>query len=42
LAGTGTNAKLMSQNPSFQFTALREAIKAPVAWFQANRTTARL
>jgi len=39
---TVTNRKLMSRNPSFRFTPLKEAIKASVEWFKANRQTARL
>ena len=39
---TVTNRKLMSRNPSFRFTPLKEAIKASVEWFKANRETARL
>jgi GDP-L-fucose synthase len=39
---TVTNKKLMNLNPSFQFTALPQAIQESVAWFKANMATARL
>lgn len=39
---TVTNAKLMSRQPTFRFTPLRDAIKESVDWFRANRATARL
>lgn len=39
---TVTNAKLMSRNPSFQFTPLNAAILESVKWFQENRADARL
>lgn len=39
---TVTNAKLMARNPSFRFTPLKEAIKASVEWYRANREVARI
>lgn len=39
---TVTNAKLMSRNPTFQFTPLARAISESVKWFQENVVTARL
>jgi GDP-L-fucose synthase len=39
---TVTNAKLMARYPSFRFTPLKQAIKASVEWYKANRETARL
>lgn len=39
---TVTNAKLMSRNPSFRFTPLRDAIKESADWFAINQAMARL
>lgn len=39
---TVTNKKLMSLNPSFEFTPLPQAIKESVEWFKENMATARL
>ncbi len=39
---TVTNKKLMSLNPSFQFTPLPQAIKQSVEWFKENMDLARL
>ncbi len=39
---TVTNRKLMSRHREFRFTPLADAIRASVAWFQANRATARM
>jgi len=38
---TASNKKLMTLNPEFKFTPIKEAIKRSVEWFEQNYATAR-
>jgi len=38
---TASNKKLMSLNPNFKFTPIREAVQKSVDWFEQNYASAR-